>query len=101
MSSTSHLLLAGLTLILLLPNQTVADRDDDEFKQCCLQLGMTHMELCKYPPEVNISDAGQIEDLGSHYPGWMKCYTNGKDNTQCCHQAGVDAGSNALCLVRI
>uniref|UniRef100_A0A915CQ88 Domain of unknown function DB domain-containing protein n=1 Tax=Ditylenchus dipsaci TaxID=166011 RepID=A0A915CQ88_9BILA len=76
--------------------KTNADWQGDKFMDCCQAANIEcASDACKYPPPAL---AGIDTELceGNHINEFVKCYTGGQDNTQCCHDAGV-SGFYGMC----
>ncbi|KAI3421171.1 hypothetical protein GPALN_014800 [Globodera pallida] len=73
-------------------------RPSDKFAACCTQINMDSPMTnipnlinagCKYPPDE--LSATQRITLGNYFNQYVMCYADGRDNIDCCVQAGVPA----------
>uniref|UniRef100_A0A914HMW0 Secreted protein n=1 Tax=Globodera rostochiensis TaxID=31243 RepID=A0A914HMW0_GLORO len=69
---------------------------NNKFTVCCVQIGMTSLitnipdlinAACKYPPD----ELGMKQKitLGYYFNEYVMCYADGRNNKDCCAQAGV------------
>jgi len=71
------------------------DPQSQAFYKCCKDSGMGCPEMCEYPPQ----DPGILQQicLATNWDTYLNCYTQGKDNTDCCARNGL-SGKYEDCL---
>jgi len=72
--------------------------ENEYFRQCCSANGLASncTSMCVYPPP-NPTERHQMECVSKNTKAYLNCYTQNKDNTDCCRLGGL-TGKFERCL---